>query len=1274
MAFEDLYHNPDPLFRLIGEPNEAEVIIEGKKVKSLIDSGAQISSISDKLAKSLGLQIHQLQTLLDLEPTGGGQVPYDGYVELRMQVPGVEAFDFDVLMLVIPESPYSKRVPVTIGTLHIDEIINLLTQEEIKGIGGSWQRGIISRRVAMKSAQMKTDDDVLEQVKGEVKLGRKVVIAPLDTVRVSGITHVHSHTKRVNVMTEGREDLDEYTMPSYSFMRPGSKRAGVSLMNLSSEPVILKKGTVVAHVKPANLIPPMLAPRNENSNAKSEEMSEKTPERIQKLFSKLDLSGMANWPEERQKEMRKVFEDYHYLFALDDLELGKTSLVRHVIKLDDPKPFRERYRRIPPHQYDEVKKHLKEMVEIGAIRKSQSPWASAVVLVRKKTGELRFCIDLRKINTRTIKDAQTLPRIDDSLDSLNGAVIFTSLDLKSGYWQVEMDEDSIPYTAFTVGPLGFYECLRMPFGLTNAPATFQRLMENCLGDLHLNWCIIYLDDIIVYSKTPEEHIKRLKGVFEKLKAAGLKLKPSKCEFFKERITYLGHVVSKDGIETDPRKIAAVKHWPRPETVTQVRKFLGFTNYYRKFLHDYAKIARPLNKLISGDNAKKKRAKIVWDEECESAFQKLKELCADTPCLAYPDYQERFKLYTDASECGLGAVLSQVKDGIERPIAFASRTLSKSERNYDAHKLEFLALKWAVTDRFHEYLYGGTFEVFTDNNPLTYILSSAKLDAIGQRWVASLAPYNFSLHYNPGRRNVVADSLSRIPWANVEFQDSMDFNLVKAFVDKGEFNCVACVEPELVDERFTVQMKQLVDSLAGDITKAQWRSEQETDSEIGPVVSLVRKGQHLQYKVSKDDNMGSKILLRFRDNLRLEDGLLYRKWVYRENIVYLQFVLPQTFRKRTVIACHDKFGHLGMDKTLILLQERFFWPRMNDDVRTHIRNCVRCMRFKQPPELAPMEITETSYPLELVHMDFLTIGSKKGTVKDIHVLVVTDHFTRYAQCYITTNQTTRTVAETFYNGFLVHYGWPERLHSDQGGGFESFLIKDLCTIANVAKSRTTPYHPEGNAQAERFNQTLIKMLGTLDPEIKGRWQDWVSTMTHAYNCTRCESTGFSPYFLMFGRVPRLPIDIEYGVTQPQIVEKSRQNYARKLRARLNWAFKVAKESNEKESERQKRYYDKRVRCQKLVPGDLVLVKQKGSSGNYKIDDKWETNPFRVEEQLLNKKGKLMPVFKLLEIVQSGVPRRKTLHRNMLYPYRSVEDTDAPILARANLLMDWYFTER
>ena len=991
-------------------------------MKGLIDSGAQVSSISDPFAQKLGLQIKKLDTLLELEPTGGGVVPYDGYVEVRMQIPNVKAFDLDVLMLVIPESQYSHRVPITLGTIHIDEIIGLVTDEELYHVDKSWQRGIISRKIAVRTAQLRDNKTILDKVRGDVRLTRPIKIPARNTIIVSGMTNISAHSKRINIVTEPG-DNNEYTVPTYSFMKPGSSRANVVLRNLSSKPVYMKKGAVVAQVQAANAVPPMLQARcaaseredginekraaserassrsskgNVNINSNQNKDVKPSSERLDKLFSKVDLSGSEEWSEENQAKLRALFVKYHDIFALDDLELGKTNMVKHKIILDDPKPFRERYRRIPPHQYQEVKDHLKQMLEIGAIRKSKSPWASAIVLVRKKDGALRFCIDLRKLNDRTVKDAQTLPRIEESLDSLNGAVIFTCLDLKSGYWQVELDEESMPYTAFTVGPLGFYECIHMPFGLTNAPATFQRLMESCLGDLHLNWCIIYLDDIIVYSKTPEEHIERLDGVFAKLREAGLTLKPSKCEFLKSRITYLGHIVSKDGIETDPKKISAVLQWPKPTTVTQVRKFLGFTNYYRKFLHNYAKIAKPLHLLTSGDNANKKRSKIIWSDDCEEAFELLKKLCSNTPVLAYPNYQRRFKLYTDASDGGLGAVLTQVseEDNKERPIAFASRTLSKSEKNYDAHKLEFLALRWAVSDRFHEYLYGGTFDVFTDNNPLTYVLTSAKLDAIGQRWVASLGPYNFSLHYNPGRQNVVADSLSRIPWEGTTFSDTMDYNVVKAMINKGEANTLATLEPDIIFPDLTIQMHQVVSTLAGKLSRSDWKKEQLNDLEIGPVLKLIRAKKHLQYKFVKEDNTGFRTIMRFRMDLRVVDDLLYRKWLYRNEIAYLQFVLPTSFRKRTVLACHDYFGHLGIDKTLVLLQERFFWPRMNEDVRNHIKSCDRCIRFKQVPERDEMQSIETTYPLELLHMDFLTIGSKDKAKSDteVDVLVITDHFT------------------------------------------------------------------------------------------------------------------------------------------------------------------------------------------------------------------------------------------------------------------------------------------
>ena len=292
-------------------------------------------------------------------------------------------------------------------------------------------------------------------------------------------------------------------------------------------------------------------PRRQSTIKDEKPELDRTPlegEQLEKLYELIKLAeGTAEWMEEQQQRAKNVVKKYSFLFAMGTLDLGQTNLIKHRIELTNYMPIKDQYQRIPPHQYEEVGKHLKEMLDVGAIRRSNSLWASPVVLVRKKDGSLRFCIDLRKLNARTIKDAYSLPRIEDALDSLNGACIFTSLDLKSGYWQVELDESSIPLTAFTVGPLGFYECVRMPFGLTNAPATFQRLMESCLGELHLEWCIIYLDDIIIFSKNPDDHLTRLEGVFEHLAKAGLKLKPSKCEHFQSSLKYLRHIVSKNGI-------------------------------------------------------------------------------------------------------------------------------------------------------------------------------------------------------------------------------------------------------------------------------------------------------------------------------------------------------------------------------------------------------------------------------------------------------------------------------------------------------------------------------------------------------------------------------------------------------------------------------------------------------------------------------------------------------------------------------------------------------
>ena len=409
-----------------------------------------------------------------------------------------------------------------------------------------------------------------------------------------------------------------------------------------------------------------------------------------------------------------------------------------------------------------MREHIQEMLDGGAIRPSFSPWCNAVMLVRKKDGTLRFCIDFRQLNDRTEKDSYPMPKMIDTMETMLGSKFFSTMDLKSGFWQVKMAKDSRPYTAFTVGSLGIYEFLRMPFGLCNAPATFQCLMQNCLGELNLTYARIFLDDIIIISDTEEEHIKHLVAVFKRFREHGLKLKLSKCHFFQKEINYLGHHVSAKGMKPGMDNVEGIAEMAPPKIVTGIHQFLGTTGFYRRFIKGYTKIAQPLNDLISDENSKLKNQPVKITPEAMEAFHLLKMKCMMAPVLVFADFEQPFWLETDTSKDGLGKVLSQKqRDSKYHPITYARRSLKGSEEKYHSSKLEFLALKWAVVDQFQEYLQYQPFHIKTDNNPLTYVMSSPNLDAMGHRWVAALANFNMSLEYQKGSDNKVADCLSQV---------------------------------------------------------------------------------------------------------------------------------------------------------------------------------------------------------------------------------------------------------------------------------------------------------------------------------------------------------------------------------------------------------------------------------------------------------------------------------------------------------------------------------
>ena len=396
----------------------------------------------------------------------------------------------------------------------------------------------------------------------------------------------------------------------------------------------------------------------------------------------------------------------------------------------------------------ELKIQLQELVDKGFIQPSVSPWGAPVLFVRKKDGTLRLCIDYWQLNRVTIKNRYPLPRIDDLFDQLRGVCVFSKIDLRSGYYQLKIRSDDVPKTAFRIR-YGHYEFLVMPFGLTNAPAAFMGLMNKIFQDYLDRFVIVFIDDILVYSRTKEEHVRHLSLVLKKLREHRLYAKFSKCQFWLKQVAFLGHVISAQGIQVDPQKIAVMESWEQPRTVTEVRSFLGLAGYYRRFVKDFSVIALPLTRLT------RKEVKFEWDENCEQSFQRLKYCFTHAPVLTLPDDSGNFEIYSDASLNGLGCILMQ-HGGV---IAYASRQLKPHEKNYPTHDLELATIIFALKIWRH-YLYGEKCKVFTDHKNLQYIFIKKDLNLWQRRWIKLLSDYDCTIEYHPGRANVVADALSR----------------------------------------------------------------------------------------------------------------------------------------------------------------------------------------------------------------------------------------------------------------------------------------------------------------------------------------------------------------------------------------------------------------------------------------------------------------------------------------------------------------------------------
>ena len=926
----------------------------------------------------------------------------------------------------------------------------------------------------------------------------------------------------------------------------------IPIENQEGMTTYLEVNVELGSVRALDDVQPVVAPREESSTMSAVKAVTPTPQRLDQLLNALIVPSRRLSTEETQ-QLKAVITEFSDVFALNDSELGCTDLVTHNIDTGDHKPIRQQPYRTPVirrHKMDEL---VAAMQEQGIVEPSSSPWASPVVLVPKKDGSLRFCIDYRKLNAITQKDVYPLPRVEDILVALGEAKYFTSLDLASGYWQIALSKEARPKSAF-VTYNGLYEFVRMPFGLCNAPATFQRLMQRVLSGLEYKCCFVYLDDVLVASKSFPDHLSHLREVFGRLKSAGLRLKPKKCDLLRDKVQFLGHVVSAAGIEPDPATTEKIEKFPKPTDATSVRRFLGLASYYRRFVPRFSVLSAPLNQLT------KKDASFVWSKECEDSFESLKGALMTTPVLAYPRFGpgNTFVLETDASIVGLGAVLSQMQpDGTVHPVAYASRSVNKHEKNYGISELETLGLVWAVR-YFRPYLLGHPCVVYTDHAACLSILNTKKPSGKLARWALTIQEMDLTIKHKAGKRNGNADALSRCPPTLTQSELNSEQSFVCAVDSVGEDH----PQPNIPD----------LESLS---------ALQKLDEELAVMLAYLTDG-----KLPEDDKIAQRIVLESKQFFLME-GVLHREepqFPGRHCVV-----IPASLRADLLTQAHQgRFaGHLAEKKVYDRLRRYVWWRGMRGDIHDHCRSCLVCVSRKGghrslKPPLQPIPV---GGPFHRVAVDVLQLPL---TVRgNRYVVVFMDYFTKWPEAFAVANQTAETIARLFAEEIICRHGIPEELLSDRGANFLSNLVLELCKILGVKKINTSGYHPQTDGMVERFNSTLTSMIAK-SCDIRDRdWDDHLPFLLFAYRASAQDSTKESPFFLLHGRDPRIPTETVLSFNRsPYAVDI--EDYKVELCSSLSSAWKLAQGNIKRAQTTQKRCYDQSAKKVSIKPGDRVMV--------------------------------------------------------------------------------------
>lgn len=970
-----------------------------------------------------------------------------------------------------------------------------------------------------------------------------------------------------------------------------------------------------------------------------EKSDKMTVKRVENVLDKVKLDHLNK---EEKSTLEKICAKYADVFQLDDDPLTTTNIYKHKIQLENNvtpaycKPYR-----LPYAQKSQIDTEIAKMLKNKIIEPAKSAWSAPLLIVPKKSNDSeekkwRVVIDFRLLNKKLMDDKFPLPNINEILDSLAGAMYFSHLDLSQGYYQIELERDCRPYTAFTTSK-GQYQMTRLPMGLKVAPSVFSRAMTIAMSGLNYESCFIYLDDLIVFGNNLENHNRNLVKVMSRLRKVNLKLNPNKCEFLKKEILYLGHLISADGISPDPEKIKTVKQYPVPTDANATKRFVAFANYYRSFIQNFSQIANPLNKLT------KKNAPFVWTEECQNAFDTLKQKLVSPPVLDYPDLSDNniFTLKTDASGTALGAALFNKND---KPVAYASRALNTAEARYCTIEKELLGIVWAVK-HFRPYLYGKRFIIQTDHRPLVSLFKMTNPSSRLTKFRLVLEEYDFTVVYIKGKSNVTADALSRIEISSDELKESkghvdavirvMTRARNKQLLQGKDQQIVVnkeerldhpglvellkkpknAIELKIVDYKFFNQLKNRDGMEIFDkniIVKANMQMIYLRWSDAILARELRSSLKALQ-KLCTQNNINELVLIKVNEEI-----IAYAKKL-KEHSDLLGDINITILRGRKTIEDSElrqlilndfhilpTGGHAGISRMYNRIKKYYFWKGLHKSVESFVKRCDDCQRYKHSiPDIQPLSITTTAaVAFEKISLDLM--GPLAVDIQgNRYILTIQCDLSKYVEAYPIENKEAETVAKAFVNNFILRYGIPNTVLHDQGTEFMSSVFSEACKILGIKQLHSTSYHHQTLGGVENSHKNLGTYLRTQTAKYSQAWSSWVPFWCFCYNTTVHTETKYTPYELVFGRVAYLPSNLDH--IDPVY---SFDNYQLELKFRLQQASADARENLLDSKMKRKNIYDQsKKNCNSNVSfnvGDLVLVKNNSTN---KMDELFK-GPYEV----------------------------------------------------------------